>query len=347
MVQAKTSHADQVTTLKNTVNDEHLIRDYLKNREFLANDLKAFSTVVVTICFHVFALWTYFGLNSPCLFVVTYALVFIRWFMIFHDCTHLSFWENKTWCIYFGKLLSCLVFTPYTYWRTNHILHHENSGDQTSTKYNFNDTIPLTVRQYVLLPSWKRYLYRFGRDPIIFFTIIPFIHFFIMNRFKKGAFITNVSVPLHCYFFYYFGGIRLIMLFVMTMILASSGGFILFHFQHTYNPTYINHIANKYSKFDASLRGSSHIIIPPILKWFTLGIEYHHIHHLTTRIPCYNLEHVHKKAPPYSWDNIFVFDSFHKIIDSLGKTLWDEEQHRFVGFSEISQEFEKIGLIIQ
>ena len=241
------------------------------------------------------------------------------------------------WSIYFGHLISGLVFTPYNHWRHNHSLHHDNSGDRTSTKYEFNDTILFTVREYLQLPSWKRYVYRIVRDPIIFFTIVPFIHFFIRHRFCKGAFATNIGVFLHCYLLYYFGGAKLSMPLVMAMILASSGGFVLFHMQHTYNPTYVNNVEEQYSKFDASLQGSSLIGIPPILKWFTIGIEFHHIHHLTTRIPGYNLDRVHKGAPPYLWNGIFVFDSFGKIIDSLSKTLWDDERQRFVGFSEVTQ----------
>jgi omega-6 fatty acid desaturase (delta-12 desaturase) len=323
------------------MNTENLIRNYLKDKKFLANNFKALWVVLTTIAFHAFALWTYFGMNSWFLFVLTYSLIKLRWFVIYHDCTHLSFWEKKRWCVHFGHILSFLLLTPYTYWRINHLSHHDHSGDRTSTKYDFNDTVFFTVREYVQLPTWKRYLYRFFRDPIIFFTILPFIKFFILHRFHNGSLMTNVGGFFYCYIIYYVGGVHLFALFTLTVMLSTSWGFILFHMQHTYNPTYVNIIPGQYSKYDSSLQGSSCIIMPPILKWFTLGIEYHHIHHMVTQIPCYNLEYVYKNAPSYFWDGIFTFDSFQKIIDSLSKTLWDEEQNRFVGFSEVSQQCKK------
>ena len=340
--------SNEAAALVESVNDEqsthvsmstdNLIRNYLRDRTFSANDFKALWVVLTTIAFHVFAFWTYFGMHSSGLFVLTYPLVVLRWFIIYHDCIHLSFWEKKRWCVHFGRLLSVVTFTPYTHWRINHILHHDHSGDRASPKYDFNDTILFTVREYVQLPSWKRYVYRFVRDPRIFFTIIPFIKFVILERFCKGALMTNIGVCAHCCILYYFGGMHFFLLLMLTFMFVSSAGVILFHLQHTYNPTYVNNIPGQYSKFDSSLLGSSCIIMPPILKWFTLGIEYHHIHHMATQIPGYNLERIYKNAPPHLWDKVFRFDSFKKIIDSLGNTLWDEEKNRFVGFSEASQQ---------
>ena len=313
------------------------IRNYLKDKKFLANDLKSLWVVLTTIVCHGFILWTYFGLHSSILFVLTYPLILLRWFMIYHDCIHLSFWENKKWCIRFGELLTIWTFTPYRYWRTNHILHHDNSGDRTTQKYDFNDTIFFTVHEYEQLSVWKRCLYRFVRDPFIFFTLIPIIKFCIVDRFRKKCLLTNIGIGIRCSILFYFGGIHFLLLVIISFMIASTGSFVLFHLQHTYNPTYVNQIPGQYSKMNSALQGSSCIMIPPVLKWFTLGIEYHHIHHLATQIPGYNLQSVYTNAPSTFWDEVFKFDSFEKIIDSLGKTLWDEQKHRFVSFSELDK----------
>lgn len=38
------------------------------------------------------------------------------------------------------------------------------------------------------------------------------------------------------------------------------------------------------------LLGSSYMLIPKALKWFTCGIEYHHIHHLNVAVPSYKIQ---------------------------------------------------------
>ena len=40
-----------------------------------------------------------------------------------------------------------------------------------------------------------------------------------------------------------------------------------------------------WDRYAAAFDGSSFLQVPPLLKFFTLGIEYHHIHHLDIRVP--------------------------------------------------------------
>lgn len=348
MIYDRPINHDLTTKSEKPINDEEstccfdetkkIILNYLGQKRFLANNKKAMWNVLCTIAFHLFALATYFTMHSSFLFCITYSFAIVRWFVIFHDCIHLSFWENPTWCIYFGQLLSIIVMTPYTSWHNNHVLHHEISGDRTNTKHAYNDTIYFTVREYLQLPHWKRYLYRFFRDPVMFFTIMPFIKFFFVNRFRKGAWVTNVGTFVYCYFFYYCGGFKLLLLFLLTVMFFGSMGFMLFHLQHTYNPSYLNNNPGQYSKFESAIHGSSYIIMPLLIKWFFMGVEYHQIHHLRTRIPAYNLEQAHNDAPPYFWKQCYKFDSWNKIIDSLRKTLFDEDRNRFIGFSEVPKQ---------
>ena len=49
-------------------------------------------------------------------------------------------------------------------------------------------------------------------------------------------------------------------------------------------------------RFENGLRGSSFLIIPEALKFFTAAIEYHHVHHLNTRVPLYRLRQCHEEG---------------------------------------------------
>ena len=69
----------------------------------------------------------------------------------------------------------------------------------------------------------------------------------------------------------------------------------LFHSQHGFNPPYIVK-DEKYNQKDSGLKGSSFIEIPYLFKYFTGGIEYHHIHHMNSKIPNYNLQLYHEEV---------------------------------------------------
>jgi len=84
-------------------------------------------------------------------------------------------------------------------------------------------------------------------------------------------------------------------------------GFMMFHWQHEVNNAYW--VPNtEYNEIEAGLLGSTYLLVPWYLKWSTLGIEYHHIHHLTTRIPSYKLQMCHEEAPYQYWESITVVD---------------------------------------
>jgi omega-6 fatty acid desaturase (delta-12 desaturase) len=106
----------------------------------------------------------------------------------------------------------------------------------------------------------------------------------------------------------------------------------LFHLQHQVNTGYYK----KYDETDiftydkAQLHGASMLQIPWFLKWATFGIEYHHIHHLTPRIPSYNLQRCHE-------DNEQLFNKITKVgylqaFKSLFHTLYDEKKEKYISF---------------
>ena len=122
--------------------------------------------------------------------------------------------------------------------------------------------------------------------------------------------------------------------FLISCVISDSIGFILFHNQHAFNPGYITNNDN-WNKIDSGIVGSSFIQIPWFLKYFTGGIEYHHIHHIISKIPGYNL----KKAHTYITHNTNLFDnivtlSMYDCYNNLWLTLYDEDTNRYITFQE-------------
>lgn len=71
-----------------------------------------------------------------------------------------------------------------------------------------------------------------------------------------------------------------------SIVAAEIIGTILFHLQHSVNVAYRQR-KTAWNFVTAALEGSTFLDIPYILRPFTNGIEYHHIHHLNTNVASY------------------------------------------------------------
>jgi len=146
--------------------------------------------------------------------------------------------------------------------------------------------------------------------------------------------INNLGVVLVMTTYYY---CDILPLAFLASAIAGSIGTLLFFNQHTYNTPYIVD-NNEWTMSESGLKGSSFIQIPWYLKYFTGGIEYHHIHHYTTTVPGYNLRSLHEEVIKTS----NTFDTVTKLsISDCYKNLWlsvyDEEANRFITFDEADE----------
>ena len=102
------------------------------------------------------------------------------------------------------------------------------------------------------------------------------------------------------------------------------------------NPSW-KEIVARYQEWDfcaAALRGSSFYKLPKVLQWFSGNIGFHHIHHLSPRIPNYNLEKCHQAEPLFQTVKpVTLFTSF----KSLTFHLWDEERGKLVSFRALKR----------
>jgi omega-6 fatty acid desaturase (delta-12 desaturase) len=114
-------------------------------------------------------------------------------------------------------------------------------------------------------------------------------------------------------------------------LIAASVGVWLFYIQHQFEDAYWQ-AAPGWSFHEAALMGSSHYVLPPVLRWFTANIGVHHIHHLCSAIPFYRLPKVLRKLPHLTEVNrMTILQSF----TSIGLVLWDEDAGRLVRFRDV------------
>jgi omega-6 fatty acid desaturase (delta-12 desaturase) len=86
------------------------------------------------------------------------------------------------------------------------------------------------------------------------------------------------------------------------------------------------------------MQGSSYYKLPKVLQWFTGNIGFHHIHHLSPRIPNYNLEQCHEQNPMMQR---VIQLTLRSSLKTVSLALWDEKKRQLVTFRDALQSNEK------
>ncbi|WP_307020320.1 fatty acid desaturase, partial [Qipengyuania citrea] len=113
-------------------------------------------------------------------------------------------------------------------------------------------------------------------------------------------------------------------------LFAASMGVWLFYIQHQFPQAYWESKSD-WSFAQAALMGSTHLDLPPVLRWFTGNIGIHHVHHLSSTIPFHRLPEVLKAHPALRDLNRYTA---WESLSAFRLALWDEEQQRMVTFAE-------------
>jgi acyl-lipid omega-6 desaturase (Delta-12 desaturase) len=292
----------------------------------------------------------YFGLSAAMYYVlgVSYLLALliaipaagflVRTFILFHDCSHGSFLPSKRANIWLGTVLGLLVYSPFMRWRHDHAIHHATSGDLD--RRGGGDVRTLTVAEYNALPPRSRLAYRLFRNPLIMFGIGPIVALLVgprlvprdaRPRLRRSVIGTNLALLLLVGALCWLLGWRdYLLVQAPTVLLAGSAGIWLFYVQHQFEDAYWES-GEGWSYADAALRGSSYLKLPKVLQFFSGNIGLHHVHHLSARIPNYNLQRAHD-------ENAIFHDvpvlSMRDGMRSVRLKLWDEDRGRMVSFAE-------------
>jgi omega-6 fatty acid desaturase (delta-12 desaturase) len=112
---------------------------------------------------------------------------------------------------------------------------------------------------------------------------------------------------------------------------AGATGLWLFYVQHQFQGVYWER-DDKWDYTAAALRGSSYYKLPKVLQWISGNIGFHHIHHLSPRIPNYNLQKCHESDPRFAQVTSL---SLLSSLQSLKLRFWDEQTKQLVGYAHI------------
>jgi acyl-lipid omega-6 desaturase (Delta-12 desaturase) len=262
----------------------------------------------------------------------------VRTFILFHDCSHGSLLSSKRANIWLGVVLGLLVYSPFLRWRHDHAIHHATSGDLD--RRGGGDVRTLTVAEYAALPSRSRLAYRLFRNPAVMFGVGPIVALLIgprivslsaRPRLRRSVIGTNIAlavmVGVLCWLI---GPLDYLLVQGPTVLLAGSAGIWLFYVQHQFEDAYWES-TDGWSYADAALRGSSYLKLPRVLQFFSGNIGLHHVHHLSARIPNYNLQRAHDENPIFHEVPVL---SLRDGMRSVRLKLWDERRGRMVTFAQ-------------
>lgn len=267
------------------------------------------------------------------------AAFLVRTFIIFHDCCHMSFFKNRKANDWLGTFTGILTLVPYKQWRYSHSVHHATSSNLD--KRGVGDIWIMTVDEYMGSPLWRKIAYRLYRNPLIMFGLGPIYTFVLQYRFnRRGAkraerfntYLTNLSIAgLYAILIWAIGWQSFLLIQLPIIWFSGVLGIWLFYVQHQFEDTYFEH-EDEWDYVKAAVEGSSYYRLPKVLQWLTGNIGFHHVHHLSPRVPNYLLEKVHNETAPLQKATTI---SLATSLKALRFKLWDEAGRRFISFREI------------
>jgi omega-6 fatty acid desaturase (delta-12 desaturase) len=262
----------------------------------------------------------------------------LRTYIVFHDCAHGTSLPGKRANVWLGVVLGLIVYTPYHAWRHSHAVHHATAGDLD--RRGVGDVPTMTVAEYHSAHWRKRFGYRLFRNPLVMFGVGPLWALVIQPRLvergarpriRRSVMITNfVLAALVAAVCLLIGWQEFLLVQGPTAMMAGAAGVWLFYVQHQFEDTYWQS-SEGWSYADAALRGSSYLKLPRVLQFFTGNIGLHHVHHLSTRVPNYNLQRAHDDNPIFhEVPRLSLWDG----LRAVRLKLWDESSGRLVTFAQ-------------
>jgi omega-6 fatty acid desaturase (delta-12 desaturase) len=260
----------------------------------------------------------------------------VRMYSLFHDLTHNSLFESRQANSRWGHLLGYLLFTPYRWWQRQHRIHHAHTGDLDHRGVGEINT--MTLAEYAGASRLRRFGYRLYRTPVLLLLIGPSLVFLFERRFpQRGmtrrilASVVATNVALAGWVLGWsaiVGWGTFLAIQVTTLIAGGAIGAWMLYIQHQYEDTYYQ-APGSWNFELAALQGSSYLKLPRPLAWAVGNANYHHVHHLSAKIPNYRLRASHESHPMFRRTPVVTLLS---SIQTFRLKLWDTENESLVAF---------------
>jgi len=302
------------------------------------------------------------------------ALFIVRVFMIMHDCGHNSLFQTPLLNKIFGFITGVIVGMPQYVWAQHHNFHHSTNGNWSKYRgplstlsideyrrlsprkqkiYRYTRNIlfaPIGAFMYFIFNprfNWLlgsiKYIYhvldrkiRNWHTPIQTISEKYHSRHWANSRQYWHMFANNiVLISLWVILSNTFGAAEFFSVYIISLSIAGAAGIIIFTIQHNFDSSYASDDEH-WNYYKAALDGTSFLDFPVIANWFSADIAYHHIHHLSARIPNYNLARCHKEYS--SWFNGVTRIRLQDIPDAFKYILWDTSALKIISVKQFEQQ---------
>ncbi len=127
------------------------------------------------------------------------------------------------------------------------------------------------------------------------------------------------------------GTVRFFSIYLLSVSIAGGVGIVLFTVQHNFEHSYASDNAS-WDLDTGAIEGTSFLVLPRWLDWFTVNIGYHHVHHLAPGIPNYRLVECHGE-----YQHLFSRVTrlrLSQVLGALRCILWDARAQRIISVAE-------------
>jgi len=302
--------------------------------------------------------------------VLPISLFTVRAFALMHECGHGSLFRTQRLNRAFGFLLGVISGMPQYVWSQHHNFHHANNGNWE--KYRGLYTTLSVDEYAAMTDAQQRMYRRKCSIAIAPLAGLIYVIFNPRFTWLKGSIglvghivrrklsQPNLSIKAHAASFetrywksrkeywhmfwnnvvllsvwalmcWGFGTVLFFTIYLISASLAAGAGIVLFTVQHNFEHSYASD--GRHWDYDTgAIEGSSFLILPRWLNWFTANIAYHHIHHLSARIPNYRLIKCHNEYRElFSVVTRVKLSHVHKALKYI---LWDTRAQRIISVAE-------------
>lgn len=302
------------------------------------------------------------------------SLFLLRAFVLMHECGHGSLfrtgWLNRT----FGFVLGVVSGMPQYVWSQHHAYHHATNGNWAKYRgplaiVTVGEYAAMTERQQrkyrrersIWLGPVAGFLYVVWNPRLTWLKgSIGLVGHILKAKIARPG----ISIKAHAAEFetpywgsaeeywhmfwnnvvllsawvlmsWIVGPVLFFAVYLVSTSLAGGAGIVLFTVQHNFEHSYASGDEG-WDYVTAAIEGTSFLVLPRWLNWFTSNIGYHHIHHLSAKIPSYRLAKCHDE-----YQELFsgvTRIGLSRIPDALKCILWDTGHRRIISVAEYQRQ---------
>ncbi|MBP7273760.1 MAG: fatty acid desaturase [Saprospiraceae bacterium] len=333
-----------------TENWKAIVQPYQKPNQKLA------FVQILTSFIPFFGIWALMYYSMQVSYLLTLFLAFVnafflvRIFIIQHDCGHQSYLASKKWNDGIGFVCSLFSAIPYKYWAKSHNFHHGHNGRLEEDIRDIGDVSLLTVNEFKALTPWQQLRYRIYRMPIVLFVFGSLYYILLHNRLplinkdsfkaaRKSLVWSNIAIVVTYIALIAIFGWQTI-LKIQLPILAFFGIIAVwfFYVQHQHEYSY-KQWKKDWNYVLSAIKGSTYYKLPKMFQWLTGNIGIHHIHHLSSLIPNYNLQRCKDENPILQ--KYVTQVTFFESLKYISHKLWDEDNQKMISFNKFYKQYGK------